>query len=72
MAGRELHEPEPSQQLWGSLKEDLMSWLSLKALLGDEYMLLTQTSELGEALLGSGLSFLLDNCPVTAEISTVG
>lgn len=43
-----------------------MSLLSLKALPGNEYMLLTQTSELGEALLGSGLSFLLDNCPVNS------
>lgn len=54
--------------LLGPLSEDPMSLSSSKTLPGEEYLLLTQVS-LGEALLGSVLSFLLKNCPVRVELS---
>lgn len=58
----------------GPLREDPVSLSFSKTLPGKEYLLLTQVSVL-EALLGSGLSFLLENCPVIEKpskyISTV-
>lgn len=53
----------------GPLREDPVSLLSSKTCPGEEYLLLTQVSALGEALLGPGLSFLLENCPVIVKLS---
>lgn len=67
MAGLDPGTQTPSPVL-GPLREDPVSLSFSKTLPGEEYLFLTQVSAL-EALLGSGLSFLLENCPVIVKLS---